>query len=319
LSQFVDARTTRSLQANGRWYFGALVAAVDAERNTITIKDRDGEKTFAVAQDACISADGKGCRLNGVFAGAYVNLGLRVDQQTACSIGANGPHLGACGGSMVKAIDPANRTITFDEKAIAEVAGKTFTVGQNANIVIDGKGGGKLTDLPAGSYINVTLSVDQQTVGTINAQGPPVQCDCGGSMVSAVDVANLTITFADKAHAQVAGKTFSIAADALVIVDGRTGKLAEVPVGAYVSPHLRVDGKTVGMLHANGPRAGGVVKAVDVAANTITVDDTTYSVARDAPVVIDGKQRPLAELPIGVGVNVNLRVDQRTVGMIQTK
>ncbi len=318
LSQFVDSQTTRRLQAAGRCYFGSLVKAVDVEKKTITIADRDGDKTFGVAPDACINIDGKQCPLAALPPGAFVNLGLAVDQQTACSIGANGPHLGGCGGSCVKAIDVEKRTRTFDDKAIAEVAGKTFVVGKNANIVIDGKAG-DLAGLPVGSYVNVTLSVDRQTVGTIHAQGPPVVCDCGGSMVKAVDGANHTITFDDKAHAAVAGVTFSVATDALITIDGRPGKLAELPTGAYVSPRLRVDQRTVGMLHANGPAVCGVVKSVEAANNIITVNDTTYPVAKDALVVIDGKQRPLAELPVGASVNVNLRVDQRTVGMIQTR
>src|SRR5207244_3698377 len=163
-----------------------------------------------------------------------------ADQQTVCSIGAEGPHLGGCGGSPVKAVDVERRTITFDDKAIAEVAGKTFAVGKDANIVIDGKPG-NLAGVPAGAYINVTLAVDQQTVGTIHAQGPPVQCDCGGSPVKAVDAERRTITFDDKARAEVAGKTFTVASDALIVIDGKPGRLADLPAGAYANLRLRVD------------------------------------------------------------------------------
>jgi RNA polymerase sigma factor (sigma-70 family) len=319
VSQFVDPTTARSIQAGGRWYFGSPVRGVDPEKNTITIEDnREGARTFAVAPDAFIAADGKQCKLAQVPTGAFVNLGLAADQQTARSIGAEGPHLGDCGGSMVKAIDVEKRTLTFDDKATAAVAGKTFTVGKDANIVIDGKPGA-LADLPEGSYINVTLSVDQQTVGTIHAQGAPVDCDCGGSLVRSVDPANDAITFDDKARAAVAGKTFTVAKDALISIDGKPGKLAELPAGAFVSLRLRVDKATVGTLNANGPGLSGVVKAVDAANNSLTVDDATYPVAKDALVVIDGKQCPLAALSIGASVNVNLRVDQKTVGMIQTR
>src|SRR5262249_55234363 len=45
ISQFVDAATARSVRANGRWYFGSPVKAVDPERNTITIEvNREGAK-----------------------------------------------------------------------------------------------------------------------------------------------------------------------------------------------------------------------------------------------------------------------------------
>src|SRR5439155_481081 len=126
LTRFVDAKMVRSIQANGRWYFGAPVMAVDAANNTITIKDRDGEKTFVVGADAFIAVEGKPAKLAAVPVGSFAQVGLAVDQATVRDIGAEGPDVGGCGGSCVKAIDPENGTITFDDKAAAEVAGKTF-------------------------------------------------------------------------------------------------------------------------------------------------------------------------------------------------
>ncbi|HEV3145567.1 MAG TPA: sigma-70 family RNA polymerase sigma factor [Gemmataceae bacterium] len=319
LNQFVDATTARSIQANGRWFFGNPVRAVDAEKSTITIEDsREGQKTFVVAPDAFINADGKNCKLAQIPAGAFVNLGLKADQNTAYLIGAEGPHLGDCGGSMVKSIDTALNTITFDDKAHTSVAGKTFSISKNAIIVIDGKPG-NLAQLPPESYVNITLSVDQKEALHLHAQGPPVDCDCGGSMVGAVDPANLTITFDANARASVAGKTFSVAKDALLVVDGRPGTLTEIPPGALVSARFRVDKATVGTIHANGPALSGVAKSLDIANYSVTVDNKTYPVAKDALVVVDGKQCPLAAVPVGANVNVNLRVDLKTVGMIQTQ
>jgi hypothetical protein len=316
LSEFVDATTARSVQAGGRWYYGNPVRGIDAALKTITIEDnRDGTKTFGVAQDACIAVDGKHCQLAAVPTGAFVNLGLAADQQTARFIGAEGPHLGGCGGSMVKAVNPSDYTITFDDKAHPSIAGKTYSVSPSANIVIDGKGG-KLAEIPAGSYVNLTLSVDQQQAVQVHAQGPPLDCDCGGSMVKYVDPTNYTITFDEKTRGGVAGKTFTIAKEAQFTVDGRAGTLAEIPPGAYVSARCRVD-KTIGMINANGPAFAGVLKAIDAANNSITVDNTTYPVAKNALIVIDGKQCPLSSMPTGANVNVNLRVDLKTVGMIQ--
>src|SRR5262249_4753633 len=120
LTQFVDAKTAGSVQAGGRSYFGNLVTAVDAWRDTITIKDRDTEITFGVAPDACITVDGKHTKLAAVPVGSFANVSLAADQQTARSIGADGPDLGGCGGSCVKAVDAENGTITFDDKAAAE-------------------------------------------------------------------------------------------------------------------------------------------------------------------------------------------------------
>ena len=57
---------------------------------------------------------------------------------------------------------------------------------------------------------------------------------------------------------------------------------------------------------------------MDAGTNTVNVGGTTYPVAKDALILIDGKQGSLAGLAAGVNVHGNLRVDQQTVGMIQT-
>jgi RNA polymerase sigma factor (sigma-70 family) len=420
LSQFVDPRTARSVQASGRSYFGAPVKAVDTAKNTITIKmnrndaldnavidaaknlpptpAQEGERTYAVARDASITVDGKHCPLAAVPPGALVNLGLAADQTTACNLQAEGPCLGDCGGSRVQAVDAEKRTLTFDDKAPAAIAGKTFTVAEGAIILLDGKSG-KLAEVPAGAYVNLILSVDRQKATRVHVHGPPFLGDCGGSqvkavdvaertitfdekaraevagktfrvaedadihidnkrsqlselpagayvslrlaldgqtarsvhaqgpnvcdgcgsMVQAVDVAKRTITFTDKARAEVAGKTFPVARDASVVIDGRPGELAEIPTGALVLMRLSVDRQTARHLHAQGPSLSGVVNAVDAANNTVTINGISYPLAKDAVVVIDGQRAALAGLRTGAGVNVNLHVDQRTVGLIQTK
>lgn len=91
-----------------------------------------------------------------------------------------------------------------------------------------------------------------------------------------------------------------------------------MPPGSFVNLGLSVDRNTARQLHAQGPRLTGVVKAVDPGANTVQVGDTTYPVARDAILVIDGKVGSLSGLPTGASVNVSLRVDHKTVGLLQT-
>jgi RNA polymerase sigma factor (sigma-70 family) len=323
LSQFVDPNTARSLQAGGRWYFGAPVKAVSSGKNTITIDDREGERTFAVAQDAFVTVDGKPCKLAAVPKGAFVNLGLAADQTTARSIGADGPHLGDCGGSLVKAVDVERNTITFDDKASAAVAGKTFRVAPDANIAIDGKRG-KLIDLPPGAYVNLVLSVDQSAALSVHAQGARVG-GFEGALVKTVDAERNAITFDDKAPAEVAGKTFRVAPDAGIAIDGKRAKLAEVPAGAHVILGLSVDQQTALSVNAQGPPflcdcGGSLVKTVDIERNTITFDDKaraevagkTFTVAKDANIVIDGKPGKLADVPAGAYVGLSLSVDRQT-------
>jgi RNA polymerase sigma factor (sigma-70 family) len=328
LTHFVGPKTAGHIQAAGRFYFGSAVTAVDAEKGTITIKDKDAGKTFTVAPNALITVDGKHTKLAAVPPGCFVNMGLGVDQATALSIGADGPSLGGCGGSCVKSVDVEKGTITFDDKAMPEVAGKTFTVAKDANIVIDGKPG-TLARVPVGSYVNLTLRVDGQTVGQLHANGPSNVCDCGGSLLKVVDVERRTITFDDKARGEVAGKTFTLARDAVIAIDGKPGTLAAVPPGAYVQMNLCADRQTVGMIFAQGPSnvcdcGGSLVKAVDAQRRTITFDDTarvevagkTFAVAKDAVIAVDGNPGTLAAVPPGASVQINLCVDCQTVGTI---
>src|SRR5262249_20751716 len=95
---------------------------------------------------------------------------------------------------------------------------------------------GKFAELPVGSYLNVTLTVDRQTVRSIWATGPPVP-GCG--VVKAVDVERRTVTVDDR--------TYPVAANANIVMESRGG-LAALPLGATVSLRLCVDQKTVGTI-----------------------------------------------------------------------
>jgi hypothetical protein len=169
--------------------------------------------------------------------GAVVNLVLSADQKTVRSIQAHGPgwtHV------VVKAVDPLQHTITFDEKAPpagtftnngpapAELAGKTFPVLRDAGIAIDGKPG-KLSGVLPGALVTLNLSADQKTVRRLDAYGPGF----GRVFVKAVDPRKNTITFDDnKAPEELAGKTFPVAKDASIEIDDQPGKLPELTPGA---------------------------------------------------------------------------------------
>jgi hypothetical protein len=325
LGLLADQETVCNISADGPCVGdcgGSLVKAVDPARNTITFDEKAtasvAGKTFTVARDALVTVDGKPGTLTVVPAGCYVSLTLRVDGQTVGQVRAQGPsNVCDCGGSLVKAVDVERRTITFDDKARAEIAGKTFTLAKNALVHIDGKIG-TLEAVAPGCYVQMNLLVDGQTAGMLFAQGPSNVCDCGGSCVTAVDTERRTITFDQKARAEVAGKTFTLAKNALVTVDGKTGTLAALPVGSYVQMNLCTDGKTVGMIFAQGPPVPGVglFKAVDVAKNTITVEDRTYPVADNANILFDGKTCKLDGVRAGEYVTLRLCVDQKTAGTI---
>jgi hypothetical protein len=215
---------------------------VDGARNTITIDDKAppavAGKTVAVAPEAAIEVDGKPGQLAMVPAGAFVNVGMSVDGQTVLNLQAEGPTLGGCGGCEATAIDAARNTVTFASNASPDVAGKTFNVMPNVWLQIDARPG-KLAELPAGSYLNITLTIDQQLVRSIWATGPPVP---GTGVVTAVDATRNTIT--------VDNKTYPVATNANIVIDNRGG-LAAVPVGATVSLRLCADRQTVGTVQVH--------------------------------------------------------------------
>jgi RNA polymerase sigma factor (sigma-70 family) len=321
LNLCADQQTASGINVVGPGFHNIPVTAVDAGRHTITFgtpaPPELAGKTVSVAPDANITIDAKPGRLAGVPPGSFVNVGLSVDRQTALNLQVEGPNLGGCGGSPVTAVDAVNGTITFGDKGAAEVAGKTFPVSKNAYITIDNRPG-KLVEIAPGCHVNLTLTVDRQTARCITAQGPSNICDCGGSLVKAIDVEKGTITFADQARAEVAGKTFTVAKDANIGIDGKPGKLAELPVGCYVNLGLSADQRLANRIFAQGPPVAGVgvVKAVDLEKNTITVDDKTYPVASNANILINGKTCNLAGVPTGVYVTLRLCIDRQTVGTI---
>jgi hypothetical protein len=309
----VDQKAVLRITAGGASIFGN-VRAVDVEKGTITVRGNPDDRTYQVAKDTIIRIDDQPGTLAGIPMGAGLHaLNLRADQQTADGINVYGPGFHHV---PVQAVDVEKFTITFDAKAPTELAGKTLAVARDARVEIDGKPG-KLAGIPAGAFVNLGLSVDRLTARNLQAEGPNLG-GCGGSMVKAVYADLYTLTFDEKTSPEVAGRTFTVLKDAWIQIDNRPGKLTELPPGSFANVTLTVDQKAVRSIGAQGPRLTGVVKSLDMAKNTVTVDGTTYGVAQDALIVIDGKQLPLAKLPIGASVNVNLRVDQKTVGMIQT-
>jgi hypothetical protein len=306
----VDQKTVRSIDARGP-QLGGGVKAADAEKNTLTVARKEGETTFPVAKDAVIVVDGKPGKLAGILKEASVNMTLSADQKTARRIDAEGPTFGG----VVKAVDAEKNTLTVARKEDET----TFPVAKDARIRIDGKEPCRLADLPTGARVNVTLSVDQKTARRIDAEGPPL----GTGAVKAVDAEKNTLTFDDQAPANVAGKTFPVAKDARIRIDGKEpNKLTDLPTGTRVNVTLCVDQQTIHSIDAQGP-VSGVVTAVDAEKRTLTValkeGESTFSVAEDATIEIDGKPSTLAGLSKGTFVTLSKFAGQTAVRSIQAK
>jgi RNA polymerase sigma factor (sigma-70 family) len=314
----VDGKSVGRIQATGSSVF-THVKSVDAEKNTITVAGNPDDKTYRVAPDTVIMIDEKPGKLAAIPPGSYLHaMNLRVDQQTAGSINAYGPSYHHVG---VKAVDADKNTITIDDRAPPDVAGKTYPLATDPRITIDGKSG-KLAGIPVGAFVNLGLSVDGKTARVLDAEGPGLG-GCGGSEVSSVSLGTNTITFAANGCPDVAGKTFKVRTDAYITINGKPGKLAEVPPGAFVNATLAVDGQTIRVLSASGGRLNGTLKAVEIAkrGDSITVieggADRTFTLAKDVWVQIDSKNGcTLAELRTGAAVTLYLHADRRTVGGI---
>jgi hypothetical protein len=173
----VDHKTVRSINALGRHFPFAAVKAVDAEKGAITFDDAKAPpevagKTFPVMKDPHVTIDGEPGKLAAVPPGAVISLYLCVDQKTVCAIDAGGPVFEGVHAAVVKAVNPAKNTITFDEdKSPPEVAGITFPLAKNASITIDSRPA-KLAEIPTGAVVNLTLSVDQKTARLISTARP---------------------------------------------------------------------------------------------------------------------------------------------------
>jgi RNA polymerase sigma factor (sigma-70 family) len=309
----VDQKTASRIDADGgpELEYGP-VKAVDGEKNTIT----DGkDTTYSVAREATIVIEGKPGKLTDVPVGARLRLILSADQKTARRIYAFGPELVNL---TVKAVDADKGTITDRYDMV-------FSVTKDTKVEIEGKPG-KLADVPVGALFHALLSADQKTVRRIKVEGP----EFSGGLIKAVDADKGTVTFDDdRAPPELVGKTFSVAKDADIRIDGKPGKLAELPPGAVIQLlSLYVDQKTARRLSAQGPEFGAVVKAVDADKGTITLDDDkgppelvgrTLPVAKDADIQIDEKPGKLAELPPGTSVNVRLSADRKMVRRISAE
>jgi RNA polymerase sigma factor (sigma-70 family) len=258
-----------------------VLKAVEAEKKTITVTiagRREGrgreeavaeeEQTYAVSPNAEIGADdGRGrlfsvkeVKLSDLATGSIVVLFLSVDRKQAESVLAEGPNFGG----HVKAVDAAKNSLTLVTPSRGgDPEEKTLEVAPNAIIVLDdGKGRrfslkeGKLADVAVGAVAQVKLSADQKHVTSIRAEGAMV-----GGRVKSIDTKNNTITieiFVRRGE-NAEEKTYSLAKDVHINIEGNPGKLADIKTGEESGPtmlKLSLDQKTVQAIVVNPGRGG---------------------------------------------------------------
>jgi RNA polymerase sigma factor (sigma-70 family) len=275
-----DQKVVECVLAEGPTVQG-LIKSVDAGKGTITLTGAvsrrdsgDDEKTFNVAKDAEIALDdGRGkafsikeARLADLPPGAVATLKLSADGKQVRAILTEGPTVQG----TVKAVDAAKGQLTLTTRVApptrereATSEERTYTVAPAAEVLLDdGKPRrfpvskqSKLADVPAGAVAMLKLTPDQSQAVLLRAEGPGVY-----GLLKAVDPKKNTITVTLRpARGDDPGeeKTFAVAADARLLIEGKEGKLADLKPeenGPPVALKLSLDQKTVQSITVGGGR-----------------------------------------------------------------
>ncbi|MBI3467222.1 MAG: hypothetical protein HY000_29775 [Planctomycetes bacterium] len=313
-----DRKAVESIFAEGPTVKGTI-KAVDPTANTITVAVNEGkqlvDKTFDAKSAPVVIADAGGDKskasehkLADLPVGAIATLRLSPALHVV-SISAEGPSFAG----TVKQVDATARrfTLTFSVAKGEPVQEREFALAADARVAIDGGTGRTVSELPPGALVKIQLSADQKSVRSIDAEGPTVQ-----GVVTALDSERFGITIADK----VGEKSFLVARDAQITIDGKENEFALLPAGAVVRARLSVDQTTARSISAEGPSVKGKATAVDPTNYSITVyvnkeGDKTFDIAREAKVVTEIYSLPikLAELKPEKEVNLLLTADRKSV------
>src|SRR5262249_51865538 len=90
----------------------AVVKSVDADKNTVTVGDREADKTYSLAPGAEIVINGRPSTLLRLHPGARIALGSFADARTARKLTAVGPNVSG----FVKQVDAEKRTIALADR-----------------------------------------------------------------------------------------------------------------------------------------------------------------------------------------------------------
>jgi RNA polymerase sigma factor (sigma-70 family) len=316
-----DRKVVGSIRAEGQTVPG-VVKAVDAGRGRVTVTvqakgEPEEDRTFPLGKEAQVSiADGKKKdkepgRLADVPVGATVTVRLSVDQTAVVTLQAEG----ATVHGEVTAVDAARHTITLRHKGEAD---RTYPVSKGVAVLLDGKGGKKLADVPVEAAVEMKLLVDQKTVSEIHASGPTVH----GTVSGNAGEGSLTLSTKE------GDTTYTVAKGALVLIEEkRRGKLADLIDGTAARLRLSADRSEVLEIWAEGPSFKGAVKAVDTDKGTITLtigakggvggEDKDFKLAKDTVLTeSSGAPLKLADLKVETEVVLRLSLDQKAAARI---
>jgi hypothetical protein len=320
----------------------ATVKAVDPAGKSITVFVSGKEKKPAEETTLSLSADVKVLlpaatkdspkegKLSELAEGSRVGLRLAADGKSVAVITLFPPTVAG----VIKALDPAGKTITVEVRDKKPVEEQTYSLGADVTITLagarkDSPVPGKAADLAPGAAVVLTLSANRQQVQAIVVQPPTAR-----GTIKKVEAGSITIHLQAK-DGSPAEQNFPLAKDVQVFLPAdrkdapAEGKLADLAPGASVVLTLAADRKSVVSIQAERPQLGGVLRAADAGKNTITLaiavkkdeppQEQTFPLAKEAVVTMDGKAVRLDELPREALVFLALSADGKTAVAVRVE
>ncbi|MCI0640199.1 MAG: RNA polymerase sigma factor [Gemmataceae bacterium] len=131
----------------------------------------------------------------------------------------------------LEAVDAAANTVTLSTSRRPEgKTEKTYTLAKDVKVMRDRKEA-KLADLKKGSQASLTLSADQKTVLSISVASPTI-----AAPLKSADATKNTITVTiGGGRAEKQDKTYQVAKDAKVTIDGKDATVADLKAGAMLT------------------------------------------------------------------------------------
>jgi hypothetical protein len=137
-----------------------------------------------------------------------------------------------------------------------------------------------------------------------------------GGKVASVDAKERTITLAFKGDGGIVEKLVKVAGDAKILIDGKEGKLADVPKNSTASfvPKATKEGELpeAAELRVTGSTISGPVK--DLSQTTVTLAfekaDRTFKLAEGGKITVNGQNATFAHLKVGERVTITLTADE---------
>ncbi|MCS6864727.1 MAG: sigma-70 family RNA polymerase sigma factor [Gemmataceae bacterium] len=214
-------------------------------------------------------------------------------------------------GGKVASVDAKAHTLMLAIKSDAGIVERLVKVAPDAKITIDGKKA-TLADVPKNSTAALLLSTEKEGQWPI-----ATEVRITGSTVSGIvaQVSGHTIVLEGEKNP----RSFALAANAQVTVNGQPAKLADIAAGSKATITLTAD-ESAALIVVAGHRPAeatgekpsaknkfaGPITAVDVAARTITLatkgeggQGVTVKLTANAKIVVDGQAAQLDAVPKG--------------------